>query len=162
MNKKVLENAVFFALGVFLGFMLFAPAENIMSEQSADMSTAQKMNIEEMKPHPMIPVDESLPIPAITVEAIKDAMDGYNLHFVLENYVLTPEKVNTEPVNNEGHTHVYVNGVKVARVYGEWFHLSSGDLAEGENTVEVTLNANNHGEWLYNGQHVSDVFVLSK
>lgn len=160
MNKKVLENAVFFALGIFLGFMIFSPAENIMTEHNMEMSTAQKMNMEEMKPHAMTEIDKSLPIPTVGIEFEKDKMDGYNLHFVTENYTFTPEKVNTEPIPGEGHAHVYVNGVKVARVYGEWFHLSSSDLRDGPNEVEVTLNANDHSEWVIDGLHISSVITL--
>lgn len=162
MNKVVLLNGVYLALGVFLGFVLFSPAENMNSGPFMTPENNESMNMAEMQPHPMIAVDESLPIPSIKVEAIKDMMDGYNLHFVLENYVFTPEKVNTEPISNEGHTHVYVNGVKVARVYGEWFHLSSNYLKEGEHTVEVTLNANDHSEWMYESKHISAKLTVVK
>ncbi|MCA9368338.1 hypothetical protein KC887_08875, partial [Candidatus Kaiserbacteria bacterium] len=105
--------------------------------------------------HPMLEVDPALPVPTVTLEAVKDEKDGYNLHLVTTNYTFTPEAANSPPAANTGHAHLYVNGQKVARVYGEWFHLPAADLAQGLNAVEVTLNANDHSEWVYEGAHLA-------
>lgn len=67
----------------------------------------------------------------------------------------TPAAINRAPQDNEGHAHIYVNGVKFARVYSSWFYLPADALTPGENDVSVTLNANDHGEWTVNGVPVS-------
>ena len=41
-----------------------------------------------------------------------------------------------------GHAHVYVNGMKLGRVYGDWYHI--GSLPLGRNEVSVSLYANDH------------------
>ena len=76
-----------------------------------------------------------------------DAMDGYNLQILARNFDFTPASINRENVANEDHAHVYVNGVKVARIYGRWHHLPSSHLRPGVNAVTMTLNANDHSTW---------------
>ena len=82
-----------------------------------------------------------------------DPLGGANL-FITETAGLTfaPENTSGEHVAGQGHAHVYVNGVKVSRVYGDAFQL--GQLAEGMNEVRVTLNANNHPQYTWNGEPV--------
>ena len=69
-------------------------------------------------------------------------MSGWNLHIETENFSFSPENASLAHIDGEGHAHVYINGVKLGRFYGPWVHLD--DLPEGEVTVEVTLNANDH------------------
>lgn len=111
--------------------------------------------------HPMTELDPSLPVPAVSVEAIPDEKDGYNIHVTTEHFAFTPEMVNGDVVSNSGHAHIYVNGTKVARLYGPWFNLPSSALQSGRNEVMVTLNANDHSEWSRDGMHIMDMLVLT-
>jgi hypothetical protein len=97
--------------------------------------------------HPALPIDPALPIPGLSHLVFPDAMDGYNVQILSRNFTFTPASINRETIANEGHAHIYVNGVKVARVYGNWFHLPSAALRPGVNAVTVTLNANDHSTW---------------
>ena len=45
-------------------------------------------------------------------------------------------------IDGHGHAHVYVNGMKLGRVYGNWHHI--GKLPLGRNDVSVLLYANDH------------------
>jgi hypothetical protein len=110
--------------------------------------------------HTMVEVDVALPVPTVQVEAFEDAKGGYNIHVRTTNYTFTPEAVNESPVPNTGHAHVYVNGVKVARLYGEWFNLPGDLFHEGENLIEVTLNANDHSEWALGGEHIAALVTV--
>lgn len=114
----------------------------------ASMSGMEGMSTEaEAHDHPARPVDPSLPIPALTHLVFPDAMDGYNLQVLPRNFKFTPASINRDVVPNEGHAHVYVNGVKIARIYGQWYHLPASALSPGVNAVSVTLNANDHSTW---------------
>jgi hypothetical protein len=112
--------------------------------------------------HTMLEVDQALPVPTVTLTAISDSKDGYNLHIETTNYTFTPESAGGVPVPNTGHAHLYVNDVKVARVYGEWYHLSSSVLTPGQNYVMVTLNANDHSDWALWGNHIGAVALITK
>ncbi len=80
--------------------------------------------------------------PDVSVALTKDPMAGWNLHVMPENFRFSPENASTEDKPGEGHAHVYVNGEKLARLYGNWMHIS--DLPKGEVEVAVSLNSNSH------------------
>lgn len=80
--------------------------------------------------------------PTLSVVILEDPASGYNLHIMTENFTFSPENASLDHIEGEGHAHVYINGVKLGRFYGPWVHLDN--LPEGEVTVEVTLNANDH------------------
>ena len=80
--------------------------------------------------------------PTLDFRVAKDAASGWNLHIVTTGFRFAPESVNAPHRPGEGHAHVYVDGKKVARIYGPRFHL--GTLPPGRVTLSVTLNANDH------------------
>jgi len=87
-----------------------------------------------------LPASDTAPTLAIAVS--EDSVAGYNLHIMTENFTFSPQNAGLAHVAGEGHGHVYINGVKLGRVYGPWVHLDH--LPEGEVTIDVTLNANDH------------------
>lgn len=112
--------------------------------------------------HSMLNVDQTLPVPSVAVVATPDKKDGFNVQLITENFTFAPAAVNTDPVANEGHAHIFVNDTKVARLYGEWYNLRADDLEEGLNTIEVTLNANDHSEWAVDGSHIQATVKVDK
>lgn len=105
-----------------------------------------------MMDHGQIEADTKSP-PAISMSITKDAMSGWNLTLETENFEFTPSDVNQAHKPNQGHAHIYVNGLKLARLYSTNYHLS--EFPEGEHEVVVTLNANNHAEYIMNGESIS-------
>ncbi len=84
-----------------------------------------------------------------------DLIGGANVEIFTEGFAFAPESVNGAHVAGEGHAHIYVAGVKVARVYTPWFYLR--DLTPGEHEIRVTLNANSHEEYTVSGNNVQAV-----
>ncbi|WP_037547442.1 hypothetical protein [Stappia stellulata] len=80
--------------------------------------------------------------PQLGIEVLQDPASGWNLHIETRNFRFAPEHASGAHVDGEGHAHIYINGEKVARHYGNWFHIAT--LPTGTNSVEVTLNANDH------------------
>ena len=89
---------------------------------------------------------------SVEVEAFADSVSGVNLHVIPTGFTFDARSVNGEHVDGEGHAHVYVDGVKVSRVYTPWVYL--GNVAPGEREIRVTLNANHHPEYTWNGHLV--------
>ncbi len=81
-----------------------------------------------------------------------DLIGGANVEILTEGFTFAPENVNGAHVAGEGHAHIYVDGVKVARVYTPWFYLK--DLTPGDHEIRVTLNANSHEEYAVSGSNV--------
>ena len=80
--------------------------------------------------------------PALKVHIVADPVSGWNLHVMADNFRFAPDRAGFDHVAGEGHAHVYVNGGKLARLYGPWMHI--GQLPEGDVEVKVTLNSNDH------------------
>ena len=96
---------------------------------------------------------------AVEVTAEVDPIDGINVHIIPAGFVFAPERVNQADVDGEGHAHVYVDGEKVGRAYGEWFHLKG--VAPGDREIRVTLQTNGHSEYAVGGQTVQATTTLS-
>ena len=80
--------------------------------------------------------------PGLEIKLTKDPMAGWNLQVIPQNFRFAPEHASTTDINGEGHAHVYINGIKLGRLYGSWLHLS--DLPMGKVEVKVSLNGNSH------------------
>ena len=110
--------------------------------------------------HLPINVPAAVEIPALSLDLTKDAMSGYNLTLNIQKYRLIPPpeglsmpemmnpSVNAVSGFIEGHAHLYINGVKIQRVYGKNIHLPQGLFKTGLNTVSVTLNNHGHMYWV--------------
>ncbi len=159
MNKSFGIAVLGILLGLSGGYVLFKNSPK-SSDTMMNNDTSTQMLTTAI--HDEIEVDVSLPIPTVKLEATKDTKDGYNLQITTTNFTFTPEKAGLDKTAGEGHAHIYINDEKLGRVYGEWFYLPSKYLKDGENKVEVTLNANDHSDWLYNGEHIASTVTVQK
>ena len=100
-----------------------------------------------------------MPYPSVDIRVIKDAKSGYNIQLITKNFKFTPEKVNKENVMNEGHAHIYINGVK-NRVYSEWYHVEDEKLTQPINQIRATLNANDHSEYTVNSRPIEAIGAI--
>ena len=96
--------------------------------------------------------------PSVMVHLTPEGGCAYNAHIMTENFVFSPQNVNGEHVPGEGHAHLYVDGVKLSRVYSEWFHFTA---PKGASEVEVTLNSNDHATLTVDGAPVTATAELT-
>jgi len=101
--------------------------------------------------HPAM-TEAGTPAPSVGLVLHPDTRQSRNLQIVTGNFTFDPEGVNGFHVPGRGHAHVYVDGVKIGRAYGPWFHLSA--LPAGTHEVRVTLNANDHSQLATDGQPI--------
>ena len=86
--------------------------------------------------------------------------DGsFNLQLQTSNFTFTPQNIDKAPVLGEGHAHLYVDGVKIARLYGEWHHLPT--LPPDSEVLSVSLYANNHQGFAVDGEKISSSVSLA-
>lgn len=123
-----------------IGFTI--AAANGITLDGHDHSTHGVAGHGDMDHETVLSLPASATAPTLAVTVTQDPMAGYNLHILTENFTFSPENASLAHVEGQGHAHVYINGVKLGRFYGPWVHLDH--LPEGEVTVEVTLNANDH------------------
>jgi hypothetical protein len=91
--------------------------------------------------------------PTVRLTVHKDAKAGWNLQVQVEDFRFAPEHASTAHIPGEGHAHLFIDGKKVTRLYGEWYHVPT--LAPGTHKISVTLNANSHEDFTINGTPIS-------
>jgi hypothetical protein len=84
----------------------------------------------------------------VDIVATDDSMGGYNLKINTTAFRFTPEAAGKAVVPNSGHAHLLVNDKKIGRIYGNYFYLPANLFVNGTNTIEVSLNANDHSTWM--------------
>ncbi|MCY3979764.1 MAG: hypothetical protein OXG23_16815 [Chloroflexi bacterium] len=97
--------------------------------------------------------------PQVTLTLFPVNGGGYNLRLQTQNFIFTPQNVDGDPIPGEGHAHLYIDDVKIARLYGEWHHLES--TPEGAETLTVALYANDHSAFTVRGIHIADSVDLA-
>ncbi len=96
-----------------------------------------------------IDVDPSLPIPEVAMILNETDDPGvFDLRVILANFTVTPENVDGDPIDNEGHMHLLIDGEKIERFYDLERQIT---VPEGEHLVEIELNANNHTAYSFEG-----------
>lgn len=88
----------------------------------------------------------------VSLEVTEDPMSGWNVTVDVSGFAFAPEHASGEHVPGEGHGHLYVDGQKVARLYGEAFHLEG--LEAGTREIRVALYGNDHLPYLVDGAAV--------
>ncbi len=100
--------------------------------------------------------------PQLRVIALKDSTGGFNVHIITSNFRWSPEHVSQAFVPGEGHAHLYLDGVKIGRVYSAWFHVNTAQFARrsGEQLVSVELAGDDHAPYAVAGIPVrADVVI---
>jgi hypothetical protein len=149
---------IIIAVLAFGGGYLFATTLDSDNTETQNDSSSMESDVMEHSHSSTFEVSEE-EAPSVAVEVTQDAKSGWNVHIITSDFVFTPEAAST-PTNviGEGHAHLYVDGVKIARVYGDWFHYPEN--FEGEKEFRVTLNANDHSDYAVNGEVIeSSVYV---
>ncbi|MEJ6689067.1 MAG: copper chaperone PCu(A)C [Paracoccaceae bacterium] len=68
--------------------------------------------------------------------------DGAKLRLETNNFTFSRADDDAAHVPNEGHAHVYLNGLKLGRLYSDTYQI--GALSPGNYTLSVALNSNDH------------------
>ena len=92
------------------------------------------------------------PIPDIKLSAIKDG-DQWQIDMTTNAFTLIEA---TEGLAHEagfGHGHLYLNGLKLQRVYTSSVQI--GQLPKGTHLINVTLNTNDHKAYMVDGSPVA-------
>ncbi|WP_108483723.1 copper chaperone PCu(A)C [Oceaniglobus ichthyenteri] len=99
-------------------------------------------------------VGEGEPAPHLTLEVAAQG-DGWQVRVLSQEFTFTEIVDGLGHVPGYGHGHLYLNGVKLQRMYEAQAQI--GALPPGEHVIEVTLNTNDHRAYV-----VDDVPVTAQ
>lgn len=108
--------------------------------------------------HGTIEIPTGDPVPTVSLIIHPDAVRGWNLEIQTTHFRFAPEQVNQANQPNVGHGHLYINGERMARIYGNWLHLPQ--LPAGLTEITVSLNANGHEAFTYQEQPIQATVVV--
>lgn len=97
------------------------------------------------------PLESEIPV-FVAIAAEAEDGGGVNVRIGTRRWNWAPQNVNAAHVPGEGHAHIYVNGEKLNRVYGPYYHIPG--LSPGDHEIRVTLNANSHNPLTLNGEPI--------
>jgi hypothetical protein len=147
-TKLIISIVTFLTVALALSFGYVAGR----AYKTYELAKEDKMDHENMTggamEHEHISVAPGRLDPKVKLVATKDSMGGYNINVITEAFYFTPQNAGLTPAQNTGHGHLMVNGVKIGRVYGPWLYIGDDKFKSGTNTVTVSLNANNHADWV--------------
>ena len=108
-----------------------------------------------MQKHPgmyAVPAEEPQPSIKVSVERV-DGSAGWRVLSEVEDFQFNRELADGAHKPGNGHGHLYLNGLKLGRVYEP--AVDFGWLPKGRHRVRVTLNTNNHQTYMVDGKPVS-------
>jgi uncharacterized surface protein with fasciclin (FAS1) repeats len=100
------------------------------------------------------------PAPFVDLQVLPLDDGSYNVRVQTLNFTFAPQHVDMEPMAGEGHAHLYIDDLKIARIYGEWYHLAS--LPEDAKMISVSLYANNHQPLAVDGEQIADTVMVDE
>lgn len=96
---------------------------------------------------------------SVAITAEPDARGGVEVQIITDGFRFAPELVDQAHTPGAGHAHIYVDGVKLGRVFENEYHIEQ--LAPGEHDIRVSLNTNDHSELTYAGKKIESTVTVS-
>ena len=106
----------------------------------------------------LIAIDDWAAQPTLNASIFPDPVGGWNLNIKTTNFTFDAAAAGYDNVEGHGHAHVYVNGIKLGRIYGDWYHIAT--LPSGSNEVSVSLYANDHSGLSLGGSKITSTVMV--
>ncbi|MBB97043.1 MAG: hypothetical protein CML68_20900 [Rhodobacteraceae bacterium] len=100
----------------------------------------------------MVPVPQGRPVPKVQV-TVKPDGDGWKVRVETTDFTFNEDMADGPHVPGVGHAHLYLDGIKLTRLYHRDTHI--GALLPGTYLVRVTLNSNDHRVYMHEGKPLS-------
>jgi hypothetical protein len=107
----------------------------------------------------MIDLSGSDSIPTVDLQVFSLGTSDYNLRIQTLNFEFAPQNVNGDHIPGQGHAHLYIDDVKVTRIYGEWYYLET--VPEGAQAISVVLFSNDHRALVTDGAPIKATVMLN-
>lgn len=155
-HKRFSVRALFGGINYLILFALLAfPYQKLSQNAYADALSRR-----ESEASPRFEIHAGQGIPDINIKATIDEKGGWNVYLDAKNFTFTPEDANaTKDTPGQGHAHIYLNGKKITRAYGNWFHII---VPKGKNKLKARLTTNTHKDFYYNGNPIEHEIEINE
>lgn len=110
-----------------------------------------------------VAVPDGLPVPKLAMILTRDSEDGFNLHVELANFQMESPAARAEPLKNSvrGHAHLYLNGVKLTRLYAKDLHLRARLFRSSMNSLQISISDHNHAVWAAGNDPIQATILMN-
>ena len=161
MDRRMMLLVIGLVFGAGIGFLTAASYGVTLDghDHATDHGSGHGADHSAHGAHAALDLPADAAAPTLSAMLHKDPKSGWNLQLSVTNFAFAPQSASRDHVAGEGHAHVYVNGNKLARLYGPWMHLPA--LPTGEVELRVTLNANDHSPLVVGDQPMTRVVSIT-
>lgn len=160
MSRSLALFAIGTLFGVTAGFLTAASyGVTLDGHDHSKHQTSTHTNAHHKMAHKKLLSVAQAQAPNLTISALADPQSGWNLHIQTKGFNFAPQNASMPHIVGQGHAHVYINDQKVARHYSAWYHIAK--LPQGENTIKVSLNANDHRQLAIGDSPIEQSLVIS-
>lgn len=96
--------------------------------------------------------------PTVSNLRVTPIASGWLVEFDVTGHEFSEEAKDGPHVDGQGHGHLYVDGTKLATIFGPMYLIDQ--LPAGEHTISVTLNANDHATLTLNDEPIGAMTML--
>lgn len=143
-----LPYVIYVAIAGMLIGVLIAP---IFREEVTAGAMPMAQMVDHGAHHGTLEVD-AVGAPQVALSVTRDALDGWNVTLQTANFTFTPDAPGKDHAPGTGHAHLFIDGVKHARLYSPHFHLP--ELPPGTYEVTVSLATNAHDYYIVGGGRI--------
>ena len=111
--------------------------------------------------HPGNKIDADKPYPSINLKVIKDKIDGYNIFIDLKNFNLNPSEIGGENISNSGYLQLFINDIRVTRIYSDWVHVPQRFFNLEENFIKITIHSYLHDQFTIKGKPIEHIVKVN-
>ena len=111
--------------------------------------------------HPGNKIDADKPYPSINLKVIKDKIDGYNIFIDLKNFNLNPSEIGGENISNSGYLQLFINDIRITRIYSDWVHVPQRFFNLKENFIKITIHSYLHDRFTIKGKPIEHIVKVN-
>ncbi len=90
---------------------------------------------------------------------VSDTETGWEVNIVSDEFEFSHNFAGSYHIPGMGHGHIYVGGMKLARVFDSTYHI--GALPAGQHEIRVTLNTNDHRAYVVDDEPVTASAIIT-
>ena len=97
--------------------------------------------------------------PTVTNLRVTEIVTGWLVEFDVTGHEFSESAKDGPHVDGQGHGHLYVDGTKLATIFGPMYMID--ELPAGDHMISVTLNANDHATLTLNGEPIGAMTMIT-
>ena len=75
----------------------------------------------------------------------------------LKNFNLNPSGIGGENISNSGYLQLFINDIRITRIYSDWVHVPQRFFNLKENFIKITIHSYLHDQFTIKGKPIEHI-----